>query len=471
MKPMRLLIALVMLAALGGAIWYSDKHPPKADTAVTDATPRSKMLSIKEDQINELRILHPDTKESVTLDKDIRGTWSIREPKEMAADPSAAKSLATSLAALESEQVVSDKTSDWASYGLDQPKLVVQATLADGKKVEVDLGNEAPTGSPIYARVIGNGVPAGSSDKLFGISSTVKGNLDKNATDLRDKRLLRVDVDHVSKVTFTNQAQGKGQTMEFARSGTEWQFIQPHTMRAESYAVEELVRSAAAAYDSVMTEDDKDKEARKYDFTKPWATVEAVDPAGTHRLTIVQQIIKADKKKNPGMSDQTFFYAKTSEMPGVFKLPQTAATTYDRSLAGFRHAAIFEMSFADPDKLELRSDNYRATIDRKTDKDKKEETWFNGSKKLESEKVQAFISLMRRLAAKEYPSDVAAEQAKYGLDKPVVDVKVTIGGKTEHVMMVLKDGKAYVAREGDPSTYQVDTIEFGDLQRMITEFK
>ena len=158
-------------------------------------------------------------------------------------------------------------------------------------------------------------------------------------------------------------------------------------------------------------------------------------------------------------------------MPGVYKLPSTTTTTFSKGIAGFRHAAIFDMSFADPDKLEMRADNTRVTIDRKPDKDKKEDQWFNGSKKLDSEKVQVFISLMRRIGAKDYPSDDAAEQAKYGLDKPTVDVKVTIGGKVQHLMMVSKDGKAYAAREGDPSTYQIDTLEFGDLQRMIGELK
>ncbi len=468
MKPMRLVVALATLALLGGAIWYSDKHPPKADSVV-DATPRAKMLSIKDDQINEIHILHPDSKVSVTLDKDARGTWTLREPQAMAADETAAKGLASALAGLESEQVVAEKNTDWASYGLDQPKLVVQATLADGKKVEVDLGSEAPAGSVIYARVSGNGAPNG--DKLFGVSSSVKGSLDKSANDLRDKRMLRVDVDRVSKVVFTNQAAAKGKTLEFARSGTDWQFIQPHTMRAEGYAVEDLVRSAASAYDSVLTEDEKDKEARKFDFSKPWATLEVVDPAGTHRLTVVQQVIKADKKKSADSSDQTFYYAKTSEMPGVYKLAGTAATTFDKGLEAFRHSAIFDMSFADPDKLEMRADNTRVTIDRKQDKDKKEDQWFNGPKKLDSEKIQTFISLLRRIAAKEYPSDDATEQAKYGLDKPTVDVKVTIAGKVQHVMMVSKDGKAYAVRQGDPSTYQIDAAEFGDLQRMIGEMR
>jgi hypothetical protein len=478
MKPMRLLVAVLALAALGGAIWYSDKHPPKAD-APPDSTPRAQMLSIKDDQINEIHIVHPDSKAALTLDKDVRGTWTIREPKEMAADESAAKGIATSLASLGSEQVVTDKAGDWATYGLDQPKLVVQAKLADGKSVELDIGSDAPTGSPTYARVSGTGTPTGNGDKVFGITSTVKGNLDKSASDLRDKRLLRVDADRVSKVLFTNQTTTKGQPVEFTRSGNDWQFVQPRAMRAESYAVEDLIRTASAAYDSVIAEDEKDKDARKYDFSKPKITVEVVDPAGSHRLTVVQETIKGkkadkkDKKSDSGesSSDQVFYYAKTSEMPGVYKLPATASTSIEKDIKAFRRTAVFEMTFSDPDKLEMRADNTRVTIDRKQDKDKKEDQWFNGAKKLDSEKVQTFISLMRRITAKDFPSDEASEQAKYGLDKPTVDVKLTLAGKTQHVMMVGKDGKAYATREGDPSTYRIDEMEFQELQRMIGELK
>src|SRR5437762_162772 len=110
MKPLRLLVAVVALALLGGAIWYSEKHPPKPESASTvDSTPKVKMLSVKEDQIGKVRLVHPDTNSVVTLEKDARGTWNIREPKDTAADDSNVKSLISSLAALESDQVVAEK--------------------------------------------------------------------------------------------------------------------------------------------------------------------------------------------------------------------------------------------------------------------------------------------------------------------------------------------------------------------------
>src|SRR5258706_1998947 len=169
MKPVRLLVAIVALALLGGAIWYSEKHPPKPDTPADTAatTPKVKMVSVKEDQIGKVRLVHPDTNSVVSVEKDARGAWTIREPKETAADDSNVKSLLLSLASMESDQVVAERNTDWASYGLDQPKLIVEATLADGKKVEVDLGNDAPTGSLVYARVAGG-------DKVFGVSSSIK---------------------------------------------------------------------------------------------------------------------------------------------------------------------------------------------------------------------------------------------------------------------------------------------------------
>ena len=187
MKPLRLLVAIAALALLGGAIWYSEKHPPKpASETETPAPVKVKLLAVKEDQIGKVRLVHPDTGSAVELEKDARGAWSIREPKETAADDGNVKSLVSALAGLESEQVVAEKTSDWASFGLDQPKLSVEATLADGKKVQVDLGADAPTGSLVYARVAGG-------DKVYGVSSYIRSSLDKSSSDLRDKRLLRVE--------------------------------------------------------------------------------------------------------------------------------------------------------------------------------------------------------------------------------------------------------------------------------------
>ena len=54
MKPKGLLIAVVLLAVLGGLTWWSNKN--QADKAKTPADTATKLLTIPDDQFQEIKI-------------------------------------------------------------------------------------------------------------------------------------------------------------------------------------------------------------------------------------------------------------------------------------------------------------------------------------------------------------------------------------------------------------------------------
>ncbi|MGH9594595.1 MAG: hypothetical protein ACRD5L_16000, partial [Bryobacteraceae bacterium] len=87
MKFARLLIAAVVLAALGGIVWWSNKQEAaKADKPDPKAPP--KILALKEADIKGIEIQHKGG-ETTILKKDDSGKWSITAPKPLAADQSA----------------------------------------------------------------------------------------------------------------------------------------------------------------------------------------------------------------------------------------------------------------------------------------------------------------------------------------------------------------------------------------------
>src|ERR1700728_437379 len=91
MKPTGLLIAVAVLALVGGGIWFSNKK--QAATPAKSATDTSsKLLTIPADQFQEIRI-----KKSAGETEDLKlvnGKWRIVEPKPMAADQDAVTALA-----------------------------------------------------------------------------------------------------------------------------------------------------------------------------------------------------------------------------------------------------------------------------------------------------------------------------------------------------------------------------------------
>ena len=77
MKPTGLLIAVAILAVLGGAIWWSNKKQASSPAkSATDTT--SKILTIPADQFQEIRIKKPGETQDLKL---VDGKWRMLEPK------------------------------------------------------------------------------------------------------------------------------------------------------------------------------------------------------------------------------------------------------------------------------------------------------------------------------------------------------------------------------------------------------
>jgi hypothetical protein len=446
-KPVRLLIALGILLALGGAVWYSEKHPPQPKSDVK----KEKILAFEQDQLKKVRITKTGEPGPITLEKGDDGKWRITEPKSYKADESTVSSLASNLATLNSDELVNEKNTDWKSYGLETPKILVEATLKDGKTHKLSLGDDAPTSSGVYTRLDGD-------PRLFTIASYVKSSFDKPLNDFRDKRLLPFDSEKVTRVAVKT----KDQALEFGKAGATWQIVKPRPLRADNFAVDDMVRSVRDAnYESIL--DESEKPPAKYSFASPYAVFEAADIAGTHTLTIAK-----DAKENT-------YYCKTTVMPGVFKLSSTVAEGLNKKLDDLRNKKLFDFGWNDPQKLEVRDGEVRLVIEKQKEKDK--DKWVRadqGNKEIPSEKVQSLIDNLRNMSSKSFAADEAAAQAKYGLGKPVAEAKVTSddGKRIEKVLLAAgPDGKYFAARENEPSTYEIEKTAYEDFQKAVNGVK
>jgi hypothetical protein len=441
MKPQRLIIAFVVLAGLGGAVWYSEKNPPKSESESSATT--VKMISVKEEEIKKIRLVRPEG-DPLVLEKGQDNKWQITAPKAYRADESSVSGLVNTLAALNADSVINEKNSDWQTFGLDPAKLNVEVTAA-GKEIKLALGGEPPTGSIVYARLAGD-------DRLFGVASYVKTSVDKQLSDLRDKRVLPLESAKLSKVVLTN----KSGAIEFGKSGDQWQIVKPRPMRADTYAVDDLVRAAETNFESALAEDEK--AAARYSFASPFATLEAVDPGGVHKLVLVEQ---KPKKKD----DKATYYARSTALAGVFQVPQSMADGLDKKLDALRNKKIFDLSGPDPDKLELRDGAVSLVVEKKTEKDG--DQWYAAGKKLEADKVNALLGQLRRTQAKAFASDDVSAKAKFGLEQPEIVIKLTTAGKVERAVLVKSGDQHYAARDNDATSYELESTDYADIKKYI----
>lgn len=434
MKFRGLLAAVVVLAALGGAAWWSErKEKADASKPAADATP--KILSIPEDQFTQIDLIKKagDTTE---LTKGA-GTWKIVEPKPLAADQDSVNSLVTSLSSLSSDRLIEDKASDLSSYGLSAPTEQVKITKKDGKVQTLLLGDDTPTGSGTFAKLEGD-------PRVFTIASYVKSSLDKTSKDLRDKRLLTFNSDKLTRVDLT----AKGQTIEFGKNNqNEWQILKPRPLRADGLQVDELVRKLKdARMDLSGTDEDAKKAVAGFSIGTRVALATVADASGTQEIEV-----RKDKDKN--------YYAKSSAVEGIYKVISDFGEGLDKSLDDFRNKKLFDFGWNDPTKLDIHSGTAQATYQKSGDK------WMSGAKQMDAPSIQSLVDKLRDLSSTKFLDS--------GSGTAVFDATVTSndGKRVEKVSIWKQADKYYARREGEPTVYELDTKAVDDLQKAAGDIK
>jgi len=349
MKFARLLIAALVLAALGGFVWWSNKSEA-AKAAKPDPKAAPKILELKEADIKQIEIRHRDG-ETTVVKKDDGGKWSITSPAPLAADQSAVGAITSAVTGLSADRVVDENASNLPSYGLDPARVTVIFTMAYGKTHTVRIGEDTPTEGNTYAMVDGD-------KRLFTIATFGKTSLDKQSRDLREKHLLLFDQDKVSRVEL--DVTGKT-PLEFGRAGMDWQILKPKPMRADTFQVDELVRKLKDASMDPATE--PKAAAAAFAGGQKTATAKVTGAEGT--LTLEVRKAKDD------------YYAKSSSLEGAYKITKEIGDGLNKSLDDFRNKKVFDFGFNDPNRIEIKDGDKSKAIE------KSGENWTSGGKTMD----------------------------------------------------------------------------------------
>jgi hypothetical protein len=436
MKEMRfrgLLVAVVLLAGLGVGLYFSNKEKA-AEAAKPPADAPPKILALTEGDIIKVALKKKGADETVLQKSD--GKWQIIAPKPYPADQDAVSQLVASVANVSGDRIVDEKASNLSAYGLKNPALEVDITGKGGKVSKLEIGDDTPTNSGSYAMVAGD-------PRVFTVASYVKTGVDKSANDLRDKRLLTFDQDKLSRV----ELMAKKQDIEFGRDKDQWQIVKPKPLRADGLQVDEMLRKLKdAKMDLTLSDDDTKKAAAAFASGMQIATVKLTDPSGTQQIDVRK--VKDD------------YYAKSSGVPGVFKVTAEVGTGVDKSLDDFRNKKLFDFGFNDPTKIQMHANG------KAYDFQKGGDDWYSNAKKMDSTSVQSFLDKLRDLSASKF-IDTGT------LGTPTMDITVVSNnGKLNEKLLIAKQGAEYVAqRENEPALYGLDAKTVDGLSQAASDVK
>ncbi|MBL8226894.1 MAG: DUF4340 domain-containing protein [Bryobacterales bacterium] len=431
MQMRGLLIAVVVLAVLGGLVYWSDKVKKEEEKKGSPDSP--KILAIPEDQVTQVEIRRKDGKNTTIKKAD---KWQIVAPEKLGVDQDVVNSMLSTVASLNSDRLVEENTSDLANYGLNAPNVEVTITQKDGKSSKLLIGDETATGNGFFAKL-------GSENKVYTIGSFVKTSLDKTPQEIRDKRLLAFDSDKLTRVELA----AKGTPVEFGKnSQNEWQIVKPRPSRADNWGVEELVRKIKdAKMDTNISEEDAKKADAGFASGTKIGVARLTDAAGTHEIEV-------RKKEND-------YFAKGSGIPGVYKVPNELGEGMNKGVDDFRNKKVFDFGFSDPSRIEVRIGSETKVYQKSGEK------WMLGNQQMDSVSVQSFVDKLRDLSA------VSFEEG--GVSNPAIEIKLTAkeGKLVDHVLIAAVGTGAHAIRQGEPAIYVMGPGAIEDLKKAAGDVK
>lgn len=430
MKNRGLLFAAAVLAALGGVLYWSNHHKPAETVQAAVDTP-PKILSLNDSDVNRVELKKKDGADLVLQKQDRK--WQITSPQQLRADDSAVSGMISSLSSLSSDRLVEDKADNVAQFGLSSPALEVDVSGKNDTH-KLLIGDDTPTGGGSYAKLE-------SDPRIFTIASYTKSNIDKSVNDLRDKRLVTAEPDKVSRIDLN----ANGQQLEFGRNKDQWQILKPKPLRADSFAVDELVRKLTDAKMD-LTSDDQKKAASAFAAGKPVATAVLTTDSGNQELQV---------RKN-----KDDYYAKSSIVAGVYKVSTDVGEGLNKKLDDFRNKKLFEFGYTDPDRIEIRKDSKPYFLTKGND-----DWWSGDGKKFDLASAEAVLDKLRDLQATKFVDS--------GFGTPILEAYISSNnGKRVEKVQISKSGTAYIAkRENDPSLYVLDSKAVDELQKAVSDLK
>jgi hypothetical protein len=318
MKRFRLtLILLILVAALGGYVWFFERGE-------VGAPPAWKL------ETNQVRRIELRCGGKTTVVVRQGSSWHLVKPISARADPERMKQVLERVGKLEVRRRI-EHAKRLKDYGLAKPAAAIKVVLANGDSREMALGDRTPDSAAVYA------VRKGSPE-VFLVDTALLEDATGGADALRDRTALPFDRGKAVRVVIARRRTAV--TLE--KRGQHWQIVAPFTGDADPAAVDDFLVSLEGV------------QATRF------AAEEAQDPAAfglsAPRLTIE---VSASAQGEPARlrfgakADRSDLYAQNSSGPAVMVVPKSSFDQVNKSADDLRSKQIVSIDVEDAQRIAI----------------------------------------------------------------------------------------------------------------------
>ncbi len=293
-----------------------------------DKLREKRLAKFEKDDVKGLALEHGQTR-IVCVKRGGEGAvaWRMTAPLDTAADEWNVKRLIDKVKDLKAEDFLRETKSD-KELGLDKPQVKVTVDLTGGRKLTISLGEETKreVGDKHEEKDV---VFARSSERkeVLLVKADVLKDLKKEVFDLRDKSVVQLDREDVTRVKVERR---EGMSFQIARRPTGWWVEQPKQLEAKKSAVDDLLWDIEDLdAKKFVTEKAKREELRDYGLAVPDTAITVSRRGGKEPL----KIFIGDK------TSEGDYYAMTSASQQVVTISDFLSKDLPKSIEDLKKSA------------------------------------------------------------------------------------------------------------------------------------
>jgi hypothetical protein len=409
------------------------------------------ILAFDRPQVTGLEIVTRE--DTIVLEPVESSRWKLTRPLALGADADTVGGFLEKLGGAKVKEFVAEAPPSLATYGLDKPWRVTVVTGKDKERARRTLLiGKVETGKGVYA------MREGESSVLL-IPDEVWTSLPKNVAVVRDKAVVQVDRDKVSRLDLESP---RG-PVTLVRENDKWKITAPQALAADQIeAGAVLTKLQNLRAQGFLAEE---AAAIPRFLARPEVKVTVTEPSGARTL-----LLAASPEKRGG---QATAYAAVAGAGPVVLVDGAALKDFARSVDDLRDRTLLSgLEPRDVKRVQLTAGGKSATLERRGESDWRLIEPAKGAAK--SSQVDDLLYTLRGLKWKDLIAPGGEEPAKYGLDKPGVEVRLFRADGTEigGVLFGKQEGdRLYLKTRNAPAIYAADPKQVGTLPKSVDEFK
>ena len=421
------LVIIILLGGIAGAYFLFFQE--STDKVSGNEKPRiHEVYSIEHDSVQEAELSFANAAyQNLKLVKDAAGSWQLKAPFQADADNAKINQMLDDILNKRVKQTL--EVSELTQYGLDTPSIKL-ALWTDGTlpTVTFSIGKKAINYS-VY-------IKEKSEEHIFLIESSALDDLTKSPTDLRDRSVVKFNLETVSNIQLKQRDARLGsqsRTVDCEKRGDTWQVTHPIEAKADAQEIERIFSELLLLQVSTFEADViASAELEKYGLDGPRIQVALTDRDRRYTLKVGSTV-------PPESGQQGHVYVQDDRYESVYTVPDEIYRLLNKSAFDLRDKRVIDFQRTATNRFSVSIRGQQDVVCTKGYDNIWELQTPIGKIKADAKAVDDLLFGVDSLEAVAFVESPAKNLASYGLAAPSIKVAFTQKGEEKPATLLIGD--------------------------------